>query len=305
MQWLIYTLRGISQIFFVSNALSGALIIVGVALFNPLMAALMLLGSLVQSGVGSLHEHKEEVVDGRMGFNGALVGAFAGFAHLPLNLAILATLLGAVACVPVHNLVAKLFASSALSKAALPVSTAPFCLVAGTLKILTLTFFDPVAASSSSQAGLGLLLSLGNSFAEVVLADGWLTGLIIITALFIGSVQVGVFGLVGVLVADLTAFALLHSDISTISTGLQGYSAVLVAIALGAIFWTQERLTIRFLGVVLASAVTLVIGFLLALTPIPVFTWPFLLTMWLFMLAKMFIDTSAKQPLAHHPAEAL
>ena len=284
MNWLSYTLRGVSQIFFVNNPISGALILLAVAIDNPLMALLMLLGTLVQTGVGYLQRHEELVPQGLMGFNGALVGAFAGFAQLPPILAIFVTLLGATACVPVHDVVTRLFTSRPLAGAQLPVSTAPFCIICGVLMTLAAQLAQPLAPTTGSGVAESLELAIAHSFSEVVLSDDIFSGLLIIIALFIGSVQIGLFGLLGMLVANLVAVLLGH-PLTAVSAGLHGYSAVLVAIALGATFWTRERAVTRVVGAVVGAALAVSIGIGLGHTPIPVFTWPFLISMWLIMLA--------------------
>ena len=108
-------------------------------------------------------------------------------------------------------------------------------------------------------------------------------GLLILAALFVGGVRTGLFGLLGSLVA--LAGALLAGDgVAPVSSGLLGYSAVLVAIALGAVVWNDRPLWARLTGAVVGAGLTLALQPLLALLPLPVYTWPFLLSMWLLML---------------------
>lgn len=120
-----------------------------------------------------------------MGYSGALVGAaaalFTGFSWLAVSL----TIIGAFACVAIHEGLRRLFGTSYLQRYGLPVSTAPFCLVASVIfgALGRLVETSPLS-SSSGVSGLGLGLGLTNSFSEVVLADGWLSGLIILIALF-------------------------------------------------------------------------------------------------------------------------
>lgn len=297
--WVQASLRGISQIFFVNNWISGLLILIAVGIYDLHMAFFMLLGSVVQMLVGITQRHGDIAKDGLMGFNGALVGAFTGFAHLPLAMQFLATILGAMACVPLHDVFTWLFSLSGLRRAKLPVSTAPFCTAAGVLTILTTPFVNPEAIKPAETIGHGFLYTLGNSFAEVVLVDGWVSGLLIIIALFIGDRMIGVFGLLGMVIAAFAAFFIEGAD--TAASGLQEYSAVLVAIALGAVFWNDKKLSVRIIAAILAALVTIAVEDLLELTPIPVYTWPFLITMWIFMLAgsKLGRSTTVKLKPAH------
>ena len=102
-------------------------------------------------------------------------------------------------------------------------------------------------------------------------------------ALFIGGVSIGVFGLIGSLTA--LAGALLAKDsVIQASSGMLGYSAVLVSIALGAVVWQGKPLWLRTGGAVSGVALTMLIQPLLSLTPVPLYTWPFLMSLWAIMV---------------------
>ncbi len=279
-----YILRGISQIFFVNNAASGLLIAVAMATVHPLSGVLVVLGSAVQSLGAWALGYKEEIVQGLMGYNGALVGAAASFALEDIKTAILMTVVGSFACVPVHLLVAKLFATKPLGWAALPVSTAPFCAVAGMMVGIIYPMIENDKPTSTTHLLSGLGLGFFNNFSEVVLSDTLLTGALIIVALFIGSPGIALFGMLGSAVQLLEIFVTPFS-ITQVSAGILGYSAVLVSIAIGAVFWADKSWVWRIGGAVVGVLCTLVLQPLLMLTPIPVYTWPFLLSMWLVLLA--------------------
>ncbi len=293
-------LRGVSQIFFLENSLSGALILGALALMHPWAAVTTALGSAVQALCSAVRHPDEteddlraravvlgdEVRHGIMGYNGALVGAAAAlvFAPTPLT-AVLATVVGAAACVPVHMLVARLFATRPLRSAGLPVSTAPFCLTAGMLTLLTAALAGPSAPlTSSGSPWPGLGLGLLNSFAEVVLADGALPGALILAALFVGSWRVGLYGLFGAVASFAAARLIVGHELTDVSTGLWGYSSVLVAIALGAVVPGLGGWRRRVPLVVVGVALSLAFQHVLVETAIPVFTWPFLLGMWATLL---------------------
>ncbi|GGH58704.1 urea transporter [Rothia aerolata] len=290
-------LRGISQIYFVRSTATGILILVGVALFDLRTAVLMLFGSLVQSLTGLAVKRRAAVADGLFGFNGALVGAAAGVQLQNWWLGLAVTLVGATLCTPVHFLFEKLFALGALRKAALPVSTAPFCTVTGVLMTLLTPWLAQGGALSSGQGLMGVYVGLANNLAEVVLADGALTGVLIALGLFAGGGAVlGAFALWGSALSLLLA-ALIHGGLLPVSTGLFGYSAVLVSIVLGATFWNNRPLATRIIAATIGVLLTLGIQPLLALTPIPVYTWPFLLSMWIVMLVgARFTPASPKKP---------
>ena len=275
-------LRGVSQIFFVDNPWSGALLVLAVGWGHPWVGLVVAVGSLVQSAGAWAVLGLEAVRTGTMGYNGALVGAAAAAAlGAPLP-ALLMTAPGALACVPVHGLLQRAFEGRALGWARLPVATAPFCLVAGMLFELVLPLVHP-GTTTTGEGAAGAALGVFNNFSEVVLADGLVPGLLILVALFVGAARPALFGVFGSLVA--LAGALLVGDgVAHFSSGLLGYSAVLVAIALGSVVWSAKPLWARVVGAVAGAALTLVLQPLLALLPLPVYTWPFLVSLWLVML---------------------
>lgn len=278
-------LRGISQIFFVENIWSGLLILIAIAISNPHMALLVLLGSAVQSIGATLLGAHDEVEHGLMGYNGALVGAALGLELPHLQPGILLTILGALACIPVHRLFEKIFGLASIRSAGLPVSTAPFCTVAGLIYALVLPWISLGTPSSSSEPVRGAFLGIFNDFSEVVLADGYITGILILVALLIGSWRIGLFGLLGSAITVLVMESTHIFSAAKVSTGLLGYSAVLVAIALGVVFSAGMKLSTRLVLAVGGVVLTWVIQWLLGMTPLAVYTWPFLLAMWIILLA--------------------
>lgn len=289
-------LRGVSQIFFVENALSGLLILTGLAVVDIKLAGLVLLGSVVQSAGAAALNLRDDVRHGLMGYNGALVGAaaalYAGFSAV----AVMLTVVGALACIAVHEVLRVLFGNPRLSRFALPVSTAPFCIVAGLTWRGLGQLVEPAELTTSDAWGSGMMLGVFNSFSEVILADGLLCGVLILTGLLIDSPTIGGFGFAGA-AAALLASVVIHDGISEPSSGLYGYSAVLVSIALGAVFWTERSWVGRCIGAAVGVALTLLIQPLLATTPVPVFTWPFLISMWIVMLV------GGIRPVSRYPAE--
>ncbi|AGF72952.1 urea transporter [Corynebacterium halotolerans] len=289
-----YVLRGVSQIFFVENSVSGLLILVGLSFMDPRFAVLVMLGSMVQSIGGWFLGLREEVRHGLMGYNGALVGAAAGLYAGYTHVSVLLTIVGSFACVAVHELTRALFASSVLSRFSLPVSTAPFCIVAGLTFGAVGQLAEPGELSTSTDLAAGVSLGLFNSFSEVLLADGLVCGLLIVAALLLCSPAAAGFGVGGAAVA-LAVATVVRGGVDETSSGLYGYSAVLVTIALGALLWTDRSWAVRVLGSFIGVVLTLLIQPLLALTPVPVFTWPFLLAMWLVLVGDHLL-VSARRP---------
>lgn len=273
---------GVGQIFLQESWAAGALILLGIAVHSVPMALATALGTLVATasarlvGVPTAH--------GLQGYCGALVGAAAWATFGALWPAVLATVLGAAACPAVTAALAWVFARTARAGGPLPVLTAPFCVVSGLVALLSSAVVTPSAASTAPPAGdtaslLGVAVLTGIS--QVVLVQSWLSGLLILAGLFAAGWRIGVAGLLGSLLGTCTALATGASP-AVLAAGLAGYSPCLVVIAVACVFLRRGPMA-WVLGC--AGAVASVgLQALLAMTPIPVYTWPFIIATWLVLL---------------------
>lgn len=281
-------LRGISQVFFLRSAPAGLLILLGITLVSPHAAAMVLLGAAVQTAAAWVLGPRELVAEGLMGYNGALVGAASSLSMAGVNdtaLSLGLTLVGALACFPVHHLLLALFATPALRRFELPVVTAPFCLVAGLLFGVLQPIIRPGAVTTDPGPVHGSLLGLLNSFAEVMVVDGPVAGAVILAGLLLGSWALGLWAAAGAVLALVLALVL-TGDMVAVSTGLLGYSAVLVAIALGHVFAAPGPVWRRGLEVLIGVALAVALRWVLDPTPLPTYTWPFILSLWTVLIGR-------------------
>ena len=85
--------RGIGQVMFQNNALSGALMLVGILCGSWQMALLAVAGNLVGNLTACLCKYsREDIRNGLYGFNGTLVGIAIGV-FMPINLLSIALLI--------------------------------------------------------------------------------------------------------------------------------------------------------------------------------------------------------------------
>lgn len=266
--------RGFSQIFLAQNALSGLLVVCAMALSSWQLAALAMLGSAVQLAFATA-QHVDGTSRGLMGYNGALVGAAAAASGAPLHIAATLTVAGAAAVIPLQQVFDRV--------PRIPAVTAPFCIVAGLLFGPLGNLWETTPPVSSPQLSTGLTSGLFDGFSEVVLADGIVPGLIILAALCVASVQVGGFALVGSALGLALAWAV-HADVETVSTGMFNYSAVLTAIAVGTVLWPRASWAARLAGAAAGVVLTLCIQWAMSGLPVPTYTWPFVITAWIFAL---------------------
>lgn len=277
-------LRGVAQIFFIADWRTGLLITAGVATFNPLAALFMLLGAAAQeAGAWAMGQDLRTRRDGVAGFNGALVGVVSWMFAPTLAAAVLLTLVGGFATVIVFRIVERLFSAPALAGIGLPVSTAPFCLLASAMFFLIPTHTPGPELTSGSGPFEGLGLGVLNGFAEVVLVDGPLAGALILAGLALGAPVVAGFGLLGAVVA--TTSAEVFFGVETASTGVMTYSGVLAAMALGAVVPVSTPLAQRVGWAVAGALASLAFTVVLSSDEVPTFTWPFLLATWVILAA--------------------
>lgn len=282
--WISATSHGLSQIFFQGSAWTGLAVLAAFAIGNWRMALLAVVGLLFSTLSGLLYQRKlGDVANGLHGYCGALVGA-AQFAALGFTWpAVVFAVLGGFVCGPATIAVAWLFEHPAIRKYSLPVTTAPFCIVAGLLFAIHEPMHGPHTDLSKVPDGLlaDASLAVFSNISEVLLVDSVLAGALILIGLFIAHWKVGAAALLGSVLEttmDLTAGA----DTQALAHGLLGYSGVLTAIALATVYLrgTWQPWVAAVIGVATSS----VLAWLMSLTALPVYTWPFILATWLMLV---------------------
>jgi urea transporter len=305
-------LRGAGQVFFQNNALTGFIMLAaifwgGFAAGNLGIACGAVLGLVVATGTATLlNVDRDALQQGLFGFNGVLVGvALPTFlAHPPLLWLYL--VIGAAVSTVMTLAIANVFQTWQV-----PGSTAPFVLTtwllllaAYSLSRIPITAMAPHALPSTvltadiplSSSTLAAILA--KNISQVYLIENVVTGILFIVAIALSSLRCAAFALVGSTISLIVAAAFGASG-SAINAGLYGFSAVLTAIAVGAVFNTPSiRVTIY---AVLATMFTVIAQAALnaSMSPlgIPTLTFPYVLTMWLFLLPKVNLT-----PMAHHQA---
>uniref|UniRef100_A0A3P9N1W9 Urea transporter n=1 Tax=Poecilia reticulata TaxID=8081 RepID=A0A3P9N1W9_POERE len=311
-QWVLIiqlldgVLRGTAQVMFVSNPVSGLLILTGLFLQNPWWALNSLLGALV-STVSAL----KAIFAGLHGYNGTLVGmlmaAFSSKGNWYWWLLF-------------PNKCCKIKFSSALSsimsKWDLPIFTLPFniltCLhIAATgtahpyfpeVKIqpkVHLQHSDSLANLSIPQLFLSVPVGVGQVFG----CDSPWTACLVLLALLLCSPAVCLHALLGSAAGSLKfgaglALAAPHEDVYS---GLWGYNSALSCIAIGGVFYglTWQTHILPHLQVSLRQCVMLshfcTVPYQLAL---PACTWPFCLSTLTFLLLSSENPAICRPPLS-------
>ena len=296
-------LRGIGQVMFQNHPLSGLLFLAALVwgaaaadawpvLFGGLLG--LVAGTLTAYG---LRANAANLAAGLYGYNALLVGLALPTFLEPSALLWFYVLLGGAVSV-----VGTLGTAQVTGTFRVAALTFPFVLVTWLLLLATYGFaglqgaalpyasqvapVDPAATDPLDLAAFagGVLQSIS----QVFLKGDAVAALLLLAGLAVGSIAAAVWGLVGALLAVVTAHAL-GAESDLVSAGLFGFSPVLTAIALGAVFHAADAPRLQVIGYALLGTVFTVVaqGALnVLLTPfgIPTLTAPFVLVTWLFLL---------------------
>lgn len=296
-----HVLRGIGQVVFQNNPVSG-LIILGALLFNSwIYCAICLLGAVVSTLTAQILEADDGLVaDGLFGFNGALVGlALVAFTSADFR----------VGTVPsIHMFVYIVFAAamtsvvfSAISALLQPYKVAaltmPFVLVGWLFLFAVLKFANieagplakPVSPDQYDVASAYVLptwyMGIGNAIGQIFFQDNWIAGYLILLGIAVNSRISAGMALLGASLAATTA-AVFGGPEGAIRDGLFGYNAALTAIALGGFFLvlTWQSFIYTLFGIVVTTWLWASVAIFLKPIGMPVLTSTFVLVTWLLLI---------------------
>ncbi len=317
--FVVQSLRGTSQVFFMENALTGIIFFVAMAYASyasgvwatTIGAAI---GVLVATLTAKILDCDEPSVDsGLYGFNGVLVGA-----ALPTFIAVSPQLWVAVVVgAAVSTVVTAAFSATLTSKWGIPGSTGPFVLTgwlmvaaAYSLGGLKVTGDTPKLASDYVQGLTSipepqeLVEIFFRNIGQVYLLAPAISGAIILVGIFIASVPAGIAAVAGSLIAMVVAIGMGAAP-SPVSQGLYGFSPVLTAMAVGVIFLKPSARVVSYaaLATIMTVFVQGALDVLVAPGGIPSFTAPYVLTMYLFIAPKKLMAPHPHKPVLGHMIE--
>lgn len=282
--------RGVGQVFFQENALTGVLFVLGIAVSSLPMALGAIAGSIIGSGLAWLIKFDEsELKAGIYGFNSTLVGIATFFFFQPSLVSIGMMIVGCVAATILTWLMRGYLP--------FPTYTSPFILITWILfflgNSLPVESVDPAAAGllvpvvpvgfalESTLHGVGQVMFQASIWTGIL----FLAGIAISNRVHASWVLVG--SAVGMLLAAYNVDAawraidperlIERTQFENIRLGLFGYNATLAAVALW--LW-RPSLVYPLVGIVSAMVLTSVVP----LFGLPALTAPFVLATWLVML---------------------
>lgn len=262
--------RGVGQVMFQNNAVSGLLMLVGIACNSWLLALFALSGNFVGTLTAFFSGYsKEDIEDGLYGFNGTLVGIAVGI-FMETGIA---SLLLLVAGSVLSTWIARVFGYQKL----LSGFTAPFILTVWLLLALCRWWFPSLLLPSvmSEETTPDLFQAFSLNIGQVMFQGGTvLSGLFFLAGILLNSRIHALYTVWGALL-PLGMVWMVGSDYAAFNAGLFGYNAVLCAIALGDRSWAGAAWAT--LSVVI-SVLLQVWGMSLGMTTL---TAPFVVSVWI------------------------
>ncbi|XP_050799591.1 urea transporter 2-like [Gopherus flavomarginatus] len=308
-QFIDWVLRGISQVMFVNNPLSGLLILAGLLIQNPWWTLTGCSGTVVSTLTALiLSQDRSAIAAGLFGYNGVLVGLLMavfsdkGDYYWWLLLPVVVT---SMACPLLSSALGSVF-----RKWDLPVLTLPFNIAVSLYLSATghynlffpTTLIQPVTSVPNitwSEIKVPLLLqSIPAGVGQVYGCDNPWTGGIFLVALLISSPLICLHAAIGSAVGMLAALTI-AMPFDRLYFGLGSYNSVLACIAIGGMYYAltwQTHLLALACALFCAYAGAALANILCAIG-LPACTWPFCFSALLFLLLTTNNSAIYKLPL--------
>ncbi|MFJ4823025.1 urea transporter [Streptomyces bacillaris] len=290
--FLLASLRGVGQVDLQPLIWTGLLILAALWSAGWEIGLFATLGTLVSTATAyALGVDRSSIAVGLQGYSGCLTGIalVISLGHHPATYIL--AVVGAIMCTLLTATLTTL-----LSPYGLTALTAPFCLVSGVMVLGAPSFSriwngapKPVSSPTTGDTGISwddLWHAFFTNVSQVFLVDEWYVGLIMLAGLACAGVRVVLFAAAGSVTGIVTAWAL-GAPTELIRNGIYGYNAVLVAIALGAVFLsgTVANGAYALFGAAVSTGLTASLTSLFKPFGGHTFTWPFILTTWVLMAA--------------------
>ena len=299
-----WVLRGIGQVVFQNNPLSGAVILAAIFYNSWIYAVACLFGTIISTGTALLFKGDKGLVkDGLFGFNGALIAialvAYTSPDFTTGNLPNLHLWIYIVLCAAFTSIIMPAFAA-VLGPHNVPPLTMPFVLatwffLGALLQFSTIDVSNALKPTSPSDftgpkpayTWLTWFHGITMGIAEIFFQDNWMTGILILIGIAINTRIGALMALMGSTLAVAGAvFYGAHDE--AIRDGLFGYNAALTAMALGGMFYVLNfpAFAYTLIGVLVTARVWASLGVFLEPSGMPVLTSAFVFVTWLMLLAK-------------------
>lgn len=289
-------LRGVGQVFFCCNAVTGFIFLTALYVGGPIAGLAATVGVITSTAAAYVLGFSEDDIDaGLYGFNGTLVGPclFLFLENTPQLwlYVVLASILSSVVLAALIRI---------LTPYKIPASTSPFVLTCWMFMAAVYSFdaftrgpvlpapMIPAAAEAVATmiAPDMWFTALSKGVAEVMFADSVIVGILFLTGIAITSFRGALMATCGTAVGVVVP-SYLGANLGLIEMGLYAFNPVLTMMAVGWVFLepTGKSAALAFLAGILTVVCQAGLGALLTPIGLPVLTFPFVMTMWMFLYA--------------------
>ena len=299
-----WVLRGIAQVVFQNNPISGAVILAAIFYNSWIYGIACLFGTIVSTATALLFKADRELIkNGLFGFNGALVAiALVAYTSPNFTTGNLPNLYlwGYIVLCAAFTVIILPALAALLSPHKVPGLTMPFVLatwffLGALLQFSTIDVSNALKPTSPSDftgprpeySSLTWFHGITMGIAEIFFQDNWVTGVIILIGIAINTRIGALMAVMGSTLA--VAGAVLYgAHDEAIRDGLFGYNAALTAMALGGLFLVLnvEGFIYTVIGILVTARVWASLGIFLEPSGMPVLTAAFVFVTWLMLLAK-------------------
>lgn len=294
LNWLITTsLKGISQVLLIENAVSGLIILAAITVASFSLGIITLFSSLIGTLIGKVAgADSESVNQGLYGYNSVLSGIALSL-FLSGNerwiIALAGSAITAIITAAMFHLIRPI---------GIPILTFPYIVLTWFLlltayRLVSFKISPELTPQSLSHWTLTIkgemhwIDAFINGYGQIFFLDHTLSGILLFIAIFWAGWRLGLYAIIGNTAASLTAYGL-GGEHHLISLGLYGYNAILSIIAVSIVFKENKRqgLLIGLIAACLTVPVTASVVTWLLPYGLPPLTMPFVLSTWIFLLAR-------------------
>ena len=292
--WLFLTsLKGISQVIFIENAISGFIILMAITIASYSLGAITLLSSLVGTLIGKLGGAEEgQINQGLFGYNSVLTG-MALFLFLQGGDRWLIALAGSAIAALLTAAMIHVFRQTGIPILTFPFIVITWILLLTTYRLVTFKISPDLTPQSLSNWTLDIkgethwLNGALDGMGQIFFLDHTLSGILLFIAVFWAGWRLGVYAIIGNIAAILTAYSL-GGEHSLIFLGLYGYNAILTILAVSIVFKEDSRhaLITGIIAACLTVPITASVVTWLLPYGLPALTMPFVFCTWIFLGAR-------------------
>ncbi|WP_438350536.1 urea transporter [Paenibacillus sp. FA6] len=287
------SLKGISQVILIENAVTGLFVLVAITLSSYLLGIVTLASALIGTWIARVCGANETTVkQGLFSFNSVLTGIALTLNLNGSNRWILA-LAGAAVTVLVTAALMYVMRNSGLPVLTFPYIILTWFILLAPYKLENMKLNPDLVPQNLSAWKLsetdvvdwkyGLIRGIG----QVYFLDNVWCGILILFAIFWASRRLGLYAILGNFIAWLTAYGL-GAEVELLNMGLYGYNAVLTIFAVEYYCGINHRSTLLMgiFGAMISVPITASVGTFLSPYGLPSLTMPFLLSTWLILSAR-------------------